>query len=287
MDLKQGLYHDIPFDEYLQIPAVSKSYMKALDECPKKAYVQTLSRRVEDESHPLFFEETPAMIRGSGTHAFVLESYRAFCEAYWILPEDLNLRTKAGKERYAELCEEQPNKQPIAQKDFNDMFGMAVACTTQPLAVKLLIQGLSESTVIWQDEETGLWCKCRPDWRPADDKGVCVDLKTCTSAEEDDFMGAVRKFGYDVQASFYLDGLKAVTGKSFEIFAFIAVESSYPHRTEVYTMSEEWLAHGRRKYRRLLNKELDCRDKGYPHYNNAGASELQLPAWIERKEVLK
>ena len=111
------------------------------------------------------------------------------------------------------------------------------------------------------------------------DRGI-ADLKSCITASKDGFSKAVANLGYDVQAAFYIDGMKAVTGKSVN-FYFIAVEKTAPFSTACYMASQEMVEVGRAKYRGALELLKWCQEnKQYPGYQPNGEVEtIDLPRW--------
>lgn len=149
-------------------------------------------------------------------------------------------------------------------------------------AKRLMTSGLAEMSAFWPDLETGISCKCRPDWLVQDGKVIdgIVDLKTCPDASADGFSRSIAAYGYDVQAAFYQDGIKAVTGRTMP-FYFIAVEKDGPHAAAVYRASDEVIEVGRAKYRGALQLLRWCLDTGrWPSYQPHGEIEtIELPRW--------
>jgi hypothetical protein len=149
-------------------------------------------------------------------------------------------------------------------------------------ATRLLRTGMAEMSGFWTDSETGIQCKCRPDWLITVDEVVTgiVDVKTCADASAEGFARSIASFGYDVQAAFYQDGLKALTGKTLP-FYFIAVEKDGPHATATYRASDAMIQTGRTKYRGALQLLQWCRDnKSWPAYQPNGEIEtIELPRW--------
>ncbi len=91
-------------------------------------------------------------------------------------------------------------------------------------AKKLLsAAGKAEQSYFWTDKETGLGCKCRPDYM-FDDGSTIVDLKTTTDASLKGFSRSVCNFRYHVQAGFYLHGIEQSTGVRPDRFIFVAIE---------------------------------------------------------------
>jgi len=253
-----GIYHGIPAEVYHSMTEyVSKSYLKKLDKCPAAARVPQ--------------EDTPAMAFGRASHVYLLEGPEMFLKECAVLPTGINKRTNAGKEEWAAFELANQGKALVSAEDFLKLVEMKKALNAHPFTAKLLAEGVSEQSVFWIDEETNLPCKCRPDRIPSGNKGVLVDLKTCASAGEYEFCRDVVKFGYDVQAAFYLDGIKAATKQDFDGFCFVAIEKEPPFRVETYLLDSQFIVRGQYEYRRLLNIELECRRTGfYPNYQGVG-----------------
>jgi hypothetical protein len=258
--LPPGIYADIPASDYhgeMLKDYISKSYLKRLDKCPAAAKVSQ--------------EDTPAMAFGRASHVFLLEGEDAFVKECAVIPAGIDRRTKAGKEDWAHFEVMNQGKTIITAEEFRKIIEMRQALQKHPFAPKLLADGVSEQTVIWVDAETGLPCKCRPDRIPSGNKGVLVDLKTCSCAGEYEFCRDVVKYGYCIQSAFYLDGLNAVANNGFDAFCFIALEKGPPYRTETYMLDADFIAYGRYEYRRLLAIEAECRASGvWPNYEGVG-----------------
>lgn len=253
-----GIYSGIPAETYhAMTDYVSKSYLKKLDKCPAAARVPQ--------------EDTPAMAFGRASHVYLLEGPEMFFRECAVLPSGINKRTNAGKEEWAQFEDANEGKTLVSGDDFLKLGEMKKALDSHPFVAKLLSSGVSEQSIFWQDEETGILMKCRPDWLPAYYSGVVVDLKTCVNAGEYEFRRDIAKYGYDVQAALYLDGISIATKRIYDAFIFVAIEKEPPFRVEAYLLSMDFIERGQREYRRLLNIELECRRTGlYPNYQGSG-----------------
>lgn len=267
---KPGIYHNIPFETYLKIPAVNKSYLYKHKKVPANVKVEK--------------EDTTAMLIGRALHKYVLEGPEAFEKHYAIGP-DVRMNTKIGVEKWVKFEMENEGKVCIRPKDLsyemlNDIYN---AIREHPAANVLLKDGLSEKTIVWRDEETGLLCKARPDKHPSRTEFVIVDYKSTTDASERGFLNDVLKFGYHVQDAMYSEGMKILEGRDF-LFAFVVVEKKPPFRTEVYTLEEDLRKIGNSEFHRLLRVEKQCRDSNtWVHYENAGAGEISCPKWLKEQ----
>ena len=203
----------------------------------------------------------------------------------YVLAPKLDKRTKDGKDAAAKWDEENVGKIPLSADQLDTLAAMRVSIFNHAGAVNLLSKGEAETSLFWTDEYTGLQCRIRPDWMF--NSGI-ADLKSCITASREGFSKAVANFGYDIQAAFYIDGMKAVTGKSVD-FYFIAVEKTSPFSTACYKASQEMIEVGRAKYRGALELLKWCRENNrYPGYQPGGEIEtIDLPRWAANFDLLE
>ena len=145
-----------------------------------------------------------------------------------------------------------------------------------------LSKGSAELSAYWNDPVTGIACKCRPDFLMDDGEAPIgiLDVKSTRDASITGFSRDIGKYGYDVQAAFYIDGIKAVTGLELP-FYFVPIEKDGPHEVAMYRASDDMVATGRKKYRAALELLQWCREKGeYPGYQPFGEIEvIDLQKW--------
>lgn len=278
MTLPIGIHPGVDFEEYLNLPYVSTSYLKKLDKCPALAKIE------EDD-------DTAAKKQGRMIHTLTLEGIDSFNKQYLILPSDFPSRPTSrevnAKSPRPEVIEaesrwqalEQVGKVLISAAEFKELQAISAAVNSHPFAGKLLAEGVSEQTCIFDHKigNTTIRCKCRPDKTPSPEYKVLVDLKSTANADKRAFRYDCFKFGYFIQAAFYVDGYNLSVGAddAIEDFVFIAVEKKPPYRTEVYVVPYHRLDWGRTEYLRLLRTEAECRVNNFwPHYTNPGADEL-------------
>lgn len=85
-------------------------------------------------------------------------------------------------------------------------------------------QGEKELSIYWTDDHGGRW-KGRPDCFTED---VILELKTASDVRPARFAKSRRRYGYDLQAALYIEGIARLTGRRPR-FLYVAVESSRPH----------------------------------------------------------
>ena len=226
---------------------------------------------------------TLAMAFGSAVHTYVLEPER-FSEEF-VVAEKFDRRTKEGREAAARFEEANQGKTLISPEDLATLSLMRAAVLAHQGAASLLEQGEAELSAFWSDSATGIACRGRPDWF----NGMAiVDLKSCIDASSRGFSRAIANLGYDVQAAFYVDGIKRVTGMELP-FLFVAVEKEAPHAVAVYRADPEIIEIGRKKYQAALQLLKWCQESGtWPAYQPAGEVEpISLPRWAANAEALE
>lgn len=171
---------------------------------------------------------------------------------------------------------------PIIPHDrYENILRMRDAVLKFPAAAFLLKQGKSGLSLYCEDSETGLQLKARPDWMTG---SVIPDLKSTNDASPQAFSKTIANFGYDIQAAFYLDIANTLALKK-DCFAFIVCEKDPPFAVAVYQIFPEDVEIGRQKYRRLLNRYLECVcANSWPGYST-DIQFIGLPAWAKHAEV--
>jgi hypothetical protein len=180
----------------------------------------------------------------------ILEPER-FADEYITAPK-IDRRTKAGKEEYAKLME--TGKIVLSQDEGDSIREMTDAVMNNPEAAALL-KGEHEVPIEWTDLRTGERCKCRPDVIGTD---LIVDYKTTSSCEDGVFERSALKYGYQLQAAMYREGLLQTRFKEYG-FAFIAQEKKAPYAVRIYRCDPGWIDDGAVIYRELIDLYHECK----------------------------
>ena len=224
-------------------------------------------------------EDTPALLFGRAAHKYVLETYDFYNE--FAVAPICDRRTKEGKAIWEQFIADSQGKDVITQEQFEQIDAMRNAMLATPYVSKL-INGEHEVSYFWTDEDTGLKCKVRPDSINHKLK-IIVDYKTTDNAETEAFMRQAIKYGYDLQAQMYQQGVKANLGEEY-LFVFIAQEKKPPYAVNILEADESFMASGKRIFREMLNVYKECTESGN-WYGYLGAesqiNSLGVPKWIE------
>jgi hypothetical protein len=268
--MKVGIKRTLSNDEYHASEGISKSGLDLIAKSPLHYWAKYIDPQREPR------DPTPSMRLGTAIHAAVLEPDR-FAVEYRVAP-DVDRRTKEGKaafETFQQICAES-KATPISASDFEICKAVSRQVRSHPTAQMLFDTGAAEQSAYWIDDETGVLCKCRPDWLT---RQVVVDLKSTTDASPQAFQRSAYAYRYHVQAAWYLDGLAAATGKRRDVFVFAAFEKDPPFACAFYYADESMIAAGRAEYRALLRQYAECLQtgkwQGYPIELQA----LTLPGW--------
>jgi exodeoxyribonuclease VIII len=242
--------------DYHSDPAISASHLHAVAASPYHYW-----KRFLDPKRPTV-PPTAAMRLGSLVHCAVLEPDELH-KRYAVAPDR---RTKDGKALAAVM--EAAGMEAVTAADMEQALAMAASVRANADAAALLKTGKAEQSFWWDDQLSGLRCKCRPDWTTND---TLVDLKTTTDASPAGFARSVAHWRYHVQADHYMAGTYA------RRFVFIAVEKAYPYAVGVYELDEATMDHAIELRRQNLQTIADCRAiSEWPGYN---AQTISLPKW--------
>ena len=239
----KGLYdpgvYDISIEDYHSSQAISRSGIMQFKRSPLHYFSSKIYPR----------EETQHMVFGNAVHTYILECDQ-FNDRYFVAPK-VNRTTKAGKQQWEEAVAEAGSRTIIQEDVFNDIQSIAKAFRSEPLAHKLIENANFEKSIFWEDEESGLMCKARPDiWQT----NMICDLKTASDASLPEFSKAMANYGYHIQAAMIRDALRSVCNQDIDDFAFIVIEKSYPFAIGVYLLDKDALKIGAQEYKFLLKQ---------------------------------
>jgi hypothetical protein len=138
-------------------------------------------------------------------------------------------------------------------------------------------------TLAWQDPETGVWLRARPDFLPAK-RRIIPDLKTAADGSPKAFTRTIANFGYHMAAALYLDGITAIFGETPTNWLHVVVEKEAPYVVSLYELPGEDIERGRWLNRKAIRRFAEClsADK-WPGYSD-DVTQIGLPGW-ERKLI--
>ncbi len=258
-----GVYENLDFDLYTRMNAVNASSLKnALHSMFHYRYAPSLDPNLSQ------------LVFGSLLHELKLEPDEVD-KHYIVIPEKEFLKlmpndprtdapykspkaTKVWKELCAAFLAQHPGKRLVSQDWINQANEMIRSINANPRAKKLFKQGQAELTIVWQDPETNLMCKARIDWLPFKTSQPITDIKSCQKTSK--FNNNIGDFSYQIQAAFYIEGVKQVL-KEDRNFAFVAVEKQSPFDCVTACLDPHSLAVGEQQRKFLMNQIVKCVEK--------------------------
>ncbi|EEC0965425.1 exodeoxyribonuclease VIII [Salmonella enterica subsp. enterica] len=268
-DIQPGIYYDIPNEAYHAGPGVSKSQLDDIADTPA-IYLWR-------KNAPVDTEKTKSLDTGTAFHCRVLEP-EEFSKRFIIAPE-FNRRTSAGKEEEKTFLEEcaRTGRTVLTAEEGRKIELMYQSVMALPLGQWLVESaGYAESSVYWEDPETEILCRCRPD-KIIPEFHWIMDVKTTADIQR--FRTAYYDYRYHVQDAFYSDGYRAQFGE-IPTFVFLVASTTaecgrYP--VEIFMMGEDAKLAGQREYRRNLQTLAECLNNDeWP-----AIKTLSLPRWAK------
>ena len=259
--------------EYREHPAISRSQLFKISESPEKFkyYQENLK------------EPTPSLIFGQLLHAMALQP-ETVNDLFAVAP-NVDRRTKAGKEAFAEFVAEAENKTVVTADMYQQATEMCEALSRDEFVQKLF-KGEKEKVFFWNDDLTGEPCKCRADClTELGDNLIIVDLKSTENAETEAFMKSAIKYGYDFQSAMYSKGVEVNTGKK-TLFVFIAIEKNPPYAINILQADELFIRRGYDLFREYIGIYHDCKQTGnwYGYLGKFNQiNNLSLPSYLAKE----
>ena len=252
------IIRDLPNADYHASAGISNSGLSDIAQSPFHFFARHL-----DPNRPAR-EETPAQLAGNLAHCAILEPSE-FGKRYAVGP-DVSRATKEWKAFEASL---EPGVQAIKPDDYERAMRQADSVRRLPDVRTALDRGYAEASAYWIDEETGVLCRCRPDWTHTYSAtcNILLDVKTYADASAPEFRRQVARMRYHVQDAFYTEGFAKASGIETAGFLFVAVEDKWPFAASVCTLDDAGKLAGSMLAHRDLRTYAECmRTNRWPSY---------------------
>ena len=279
--MKPGIY-EMEDEAYFADPAISNSDLKLFRRSP--AHFKYLKEHPKDE--------TPAMRAGKSLHCAILEPDE-FMKRHAVIPDNAPKRPTAAQIKAPKPTEEaQQRIQYWTQWDMMNHGRLLV--TPEKAAEYLEVGGLirnhpslsvffdggkAEHAVFGKDPETGLICKCKPDYLTrVKDYKVCLEIKSTEDARPKQFQRTAFNFEYFTAAAYYQDVMEWSIGRP-DLYLIVAFERDPPYGIKIYEIPDEAIERGRDWYDQSLSAMKQCiEDDDWPCYPT-DVEVLDLPPW--------
>lgn len=201
-------------------------------------------------------KETDAFVLGRAAHHLLLGE-DDFSTLFVMRPDKFDSWRSREAREWREM-EEAAGRTVLLPSQIDQIRGMARSLAKHPLIQHGILNGDVEQSMVWLDEESGIWLKARPDAIP-NDSGDMADLKTTVETGfRLDY--SVFDYRYDMQAALAKWGLKACLGRDMTDFSFVFVEKDAPHCVDILTLDPEDIARAELDLRTALRTLRYCLD---------------------------
>ena len=274
------LVHPIDVAQYRNHPAINISSLKAFSRSPAHALVG-----FEEEK-----ESTEAMAIGS------LLDHKVLGTPYlWTTSPFDDYRTKEAR---AWRDEQSERGVTVFKHDaIETVERMVQAVRSHPVAGRIFAEPGKAQVGMFGVFETGeneaiecLKVNCCErkgliDWLPTS-MPVIVDLKKTRDASKAGFRRQIGQLRYDVQAAYYRDLYRDITGET-RAWQWVCVEDQAPFAVAVYQLDTESLDKASTVWQSWVRQWMVCEDTdSWPGYNGDSTQIIQSPTWILKDEAL-
>ncbi len=244
------LITNLDFETYLRL----ENYMHSSE-------LKTLQQSINHYLSRTSYKQTDAMKMGSLGHTMILEM-EAFSERYKV-KQKYDRRKPLEKAEDNRITEEAQKEglTLITQDEFMLAQTWRDNVNKNPFTSKVFLNSYGENEVSGfykHPDFEDIYGAFRVD-KLIKERKLAIDLKIMLSASPYAFISSVKKFRYDIQAAWYLDGLKELTGDVYE-FVFVVCEKGTPNNVQTYTLSEQSLENARADIRAIIKKFTEYRD---------------------------
>jgi hypothetical protein len=246
-------------------------------------------------------EESPALALGKGAHALMLGEER-FDEMFAYLTDDAPRKPTAqqikaydegratevgtnGVEFWRAFEERTAGKTVLTQDMVEKIRLMSQSLASNPAAVQALTGALTEVSLIWQDEATGVWLKSRVDVMP-DAQFDYADLKTFAPQTRDikrAIHRSITDYRYDMQMALGQEGAFQLTGAMPAEAVLVMLQSTEPYTCSVVRLDEEALYWGRVCNRQAIDTFARCLESGDWPQPVPGILEYTTPPSLQHR----
>ena len=257
----------MPEKDYRSFDALNYSHLKLMSK--PFLYKQMVLEGKKQEFHK-------SLSIGTAVHIKVLEPHK---EHLIQNLEDHGFTDRKKWQQIKKMQEANPDVLYFSQKEIDSIDAMTKSVKLHDKAKELYTNTWNECSIFWTDKEHKIDCKARIDSLNVEG-GYAVDLKTTKDAEG--FMKEAVKYGYHIQAAFYLRGLKALTGKDLDWY-WVAVDVNAPHFCYIYKLSDQSKKIGEFLIDQYITKLEMCRRDNHWPIGNEEIRKGELPTWYVEK----
>jgi hypothetical protein len=308
-ETKTEIIRGLPFADYCQIPALNQSLAKSFspdyDGCPRLYRYRSLTPDNRDSG---------ALRAGRAFHSRLLEP-KQFAKSYRVMtPEECeaifeNMQFAGGRSKskakymtfasFADWKAAGPTIGFTTSKSYKEWME---GDSREVLSVEDAEMLSQMSVAIWENRDVSeaidgasledcevtaqvphsfrdggkIQLKARFDIVTPD---AIIDAKTCRSTNARRFAYDARRYGYDLQAAWYLYVAK-LAGMERKRFGFLAQEKTAPYLNCIHWMPEGWVSYATQAMKTLLSEITEAIEMD--RWPNPDSGELEPPADIQK-----
>lgn len=196
--------------------------------------------------------------------------------------------TKAYKDLESEWLAANEGKYVIQDRgpeSIETIHYMVDSCKQDPVISKLIEHTQYQLSLFWEDPQTGLRMKTRPDVCKVN-KNVVLNIKTAEDASPRAFSQALAKYDYPLQACFEIQGcIQSGLMPSVDTYFWLVVEKSAPYNAVLYEFDQADIQSCMIELDFFKQKIADAQASGvWPGYsdqadNKYGILQARIPAY--------
>ena len=276
--MRPGVHRGISNAEYHAAFALSNTGLSWLARSPEIFYARALDPNRPPE------RERAGQLEGTLAHCAILEP-EEFAKRYAVVPADAPRRPTEAQwnakkpsddsikamDWWRQWMADNAGRDVVTHDQYETAMRQAESVRRLPEVAELLSSGMPELSAFWEDRDTGVLCKCRPDWTHDAGGGVILlDVKTYSDASPREFSRQIARKGYYRQDAHYSTGFEIAAGVPVLGFVFVSVETEYPYASCAVMLDDTAKAQGRRECRRLTDLYAECLKRNeWPGYSSA------------------
>ncbi len=251
---KPGIYLNMPMEVYHGLPTVepsiSSSQLRTIFNKSLAHY--WLTSPLNPDREP--FKDTEFTIVGRAAHHLLLGESN-FSQYFAVRPDqapdgrDWHAANKSCKKWLDEQALERLTV--IKKEQLEQIKGMERALLLEPAITGGILSGHVEASLFYQDRETGVWLKSRPDSIPNDNDAA--DMKVVSDITDEGISRGLGDNGYHQQAATTKDAVFHVLRRELINFFLVYVEGKPPHSVRIDTIDPQDIAQGSRENRAALH----------------------------------
>jgi hypothetical protein len=175
---------------------------------------------------------------------------------------------------------------PVLTAELATARRMADVVHDDPVARPLFADGHAELSLYFDDPESGVRLRARPDWMTTRHRLIIVDFKTSVTANPKLFARKAADYGYHQQAAWYIDAVAALGLDWHPAFVFVVQEKEPPFLVSVVELDADAIAEGRRLNREAIRIYAACMlADEWPGYTDR-ITPISLPPWAFQTQTI-